>query len=210
MPGNVRRNTSQEFCQAPYFVVGVVEPRDQQRHYLHPEAHFVEPADGIENRLKPASKLPVMPVVETLEVYLVQIHPWLQEVEHLRGAVSVRDESRHQPRLLRLFEHGNRPLARDQRLIVGADHDLAALLELHQGSGSSARMRNNERGSRRACRKAPLRRSRIEGFLPGSPSILLQPPSGGCIVAQLTVPCEQLHHTTKTRRSKSLVSSCVC
>ena len=131
MPGYVRRDTGQEFRQALYFVVGVIETRNQQRHYLHPEAHFAELADSIENRLEPSPELPVMPVVETLEVYLVQIHPWFQEVEHLGGAVSVRDKSRHQPGLLRLFEDGDRPLTRDQRLIVGADHDLAALFQRH-------------------------------------------------------------------------------
>jgi hypothetical protein len=71
--------------------------------------------------------LTVVAIVEALEIDLVEIDPRPDVLEHLGRAVSVRDVTREQASRLRLFEDGDRPLARDQRLVVGADHDTRLL-----------------------------------------------------------------------------------
>ena len=52
MPGNVCRNSGEKFRQPLQFVVGVVEAGNEQRNDLQPEAHRVQAADGVEDRLQ--------------------------------------------------------------------------------------------------------------------------------------------------------------
>src|SRR4051812_4656680 len=127
VPRDIRRDGSDEFSQAADLIVRVVESWNQQRDDLQPEADLVNALDGVENWLKASTELAVVRVVEALEVDFVQVNVRAQEVEHLRGGVPIRDETGHQPGSARFLEYGDSPLAGDQRLVVGANHDLCAL-----------------------------------------------------------------------------------
>ena len=70
-----------------------------------------------------------MSVVEALQVHLVEIDVGTQEFQNLWSPVAVRDEAGHQADGASLLEDRDRPLAGDQRLVVGADDDLGALRE---------------------------------------------------------------------------------
>jgi hypothetical protein len=63
-----------------------------------------------------------VPIVEALEIDLVEIHPRAEVLEYFRGAISIRHVRRRQPRQPRFLEDRDRPLARNQRLVVGAHH----------------------------------------------------------------------------------------
>ena len=102
-------------------VARVVEARDEQRDDLHPDAHRVQAADRVEDRLEPSAELAIVAIVEALEIDLVEIDPRPQVFEDLRRAVAVRHEAGDEARGFGLLEHRDRPLARDQRLVVRAD-----------------------------------------------------------------------------------------
>ena len=107
--------------EPPQFVLGVVEARDEQRHDLQPDPHLVQAADGRQDRFDAAAQLPVVPVVEALEIDFVEVDPGPDVVEHALGAIAVGDERGQQPRGARLLEDRDGPFARDQRLVVGRD-----------------------------------------------------------------------------------------
>ena len=67
-----------------------LKPGNQQRDDLEPEAHRVQPADRVEDRLEAAAELAVVAIVEALEIDLVEVDPRPQVLEHLRRAVAVR------------------------------------------------------------------------------------------------------------------------
>src|SRR5215467_12806570 len=67
VPGNIRRDARQKLCQLPEFIVGIIEPRNEQRNDLDPDSHFVQTADGIEDRGDSASELPIMAIVKALK-----------------------------------------------------------------------------------------------------------------------------------------------
>src|SRR5207249_11999369 len=108
-------------------VARVVEPGNQQRDDLHPEAHRGQPADRIEDRREPASELAVMAIVEALEIDLVEIDPRPQVFEYLRRPVAVRHVAGREAGRLRFLEYGDGPFARDERLVVRADDHASAL-----------------------------------------------------------------------------------
>src|SRR6266508_3725885 len=84
-----------------------------------PEAPLVEGADRPEDALQGPSELPVRAVAEALEVDLVERHPGAYVVEDLRSGVAVRDVGAHEPLGQGLPEDRHRPLAGDERLVVG-------------------------------------------------------------------------------------------
>src|SRR6267143_1405878 len=51
MPRNIRGHARQKLGQASQFVAGVVEPGNHQRNDLQPEAHLVQPSNGIQDGL---------------------------------------------------------------------------------------------------------------------------------------------------------------
>ena len=127
-----------ELGQPLQLVVAVVEAGNQQRDDLEPDAHVVQLLDGVENRLQPPAELAIVAVVEALQVDFVGIDPGPQILEHARRAVAVRNESRHQAGRARFLENRDGPLARDQRLVVGADDDLRAALDAHRARAARA------------------------------------------------------------------------
>ena len=114
-----------------------LKPGIEQRHNLEPESARVEEPDGVEHGLEDAPELPVAPVVEPLEVDLVEVHPRTDVLENLGRRVAVRHvRAGEAPRLARL-EHFHGPLAGDQRLVVGGGEDARAVpeRELHDLGG---------------------------------------------------------------------------
>src|SRR6266542_6447478 len=67
-----------------------------------------------------------MPVIKTLEIDFVEIHPRADVFEHARRAVAVRDVRSHEPHPERGLEERYGPLAGDERLLVRAHDNLAA------------------------------------------------------------------------------------
>jgi hypothetical protein len=129
MPGNLRRNTGNEFGKSIEFIVGVVETGDEQSDKLEPNAHRVQSADGVENRSDAAAEFVVMAIAETLEVDLVQIDPGVQIFENLWRGVAVRDESGDKARSFCFLKDGHGPLGRDERLVIRTDENSCALAE---------------------------------------------------------------------------------
>ena len=95
-------------------------------------------ADRIEDVRQDATQLPVAFVVHRLEIDLVAIGPAADVIEDLGRGVAVGDERRLQTGRSRGFEHVDRPLGRDQRLIVRGSHHARALAhrEAHELVGS--------------------------------------------------------------------------
>ena len=153
MPRDVRRDAGDELGQADELVARIVEAGDEQRHDFDPDVHRVKAPNRVEDRLEPAAELPVMPIVEALEIDLVEIDPRTQVLEHPRRAVPVRDEPGRQPGGPGFLEDRDRPFARDERLVVGADDDARALAERvgTSASGEAASGGATAAGSRIAC-----------------------------------------------------------
>src|SRR5712692_11124310 len=89
----------------------------------------MQASNCIQDGLQASAELAIVAVIEALQVDLVKLHPWPQVFEHLRGAVSVGNKARYQSSPARFLEDGHGPLARDQRLVVGADNDPASLAD---------------------------------------------------------------------------------
>src|SRR6266568_2842848 len=70
-----------------------------------------------------------MAVVETLEVHFVEINPRVEILEDLGCPIPIRDESGFEAAGSGFLEHGDGPLAGDQRLVVSADEGLRALAQ---------------------------------------------------------------------------------
>src|ERR1700730_2436427 len=85
--------------------------------------------NGFENRPDPPTELVVMAIVEALEIDFVEINPRPNVVEHLCGTISVRNKAGDEAGGPGLLEHSDRPLAGNQRLIVGADQNLGPLAQ---------------------------------------------------------------------------------
>src|ERR1019366_6019414 len=127
VPRDIGRDASYELSQFPQFSVAVIEPWNQERHDFQPDSHLVQAADGVKNRLQTSAKLPIVPIIEALQIHFVQIDPRMQILQHLRRPVAIRNESGLQAGFTRLPENCDCPLARDQRLVVRAHQDLGAL-----------------------------------------------------------------------------------
>ena len=123
MPRDVGRHRSQEAGDLRELGVRVVHARHHQGDDLQPEALLVKGADGPEHAVERPSQVAVGPVAEALQVDLVEGDVGPDVVQHLRGSVAVRDVRADEPRRLRLLEDGHRPLAGDERLVVGGGHD---------------------------------------------------------------------------------------
>ncbi len=135
-------------------VARVVEARNQQRDDFDPEPHLVQSPDRVENGLEPPAEFAVVAVVEALEIDFVEIDPRADVLEHLRRAVAVRDVAGDEPCGFGFLEHGHRPLARDQRLVVGADHRARPLTQARRctrSSGDASTGGATAAGSRSAC-----------------------------------------------------------
>src|SRR5690606_32892850 len=96
------------------------------------------------------------PIVERFQIDLVAVDVRLRVVERLRGGVAVRDERRAQPEPSRVPEDLDRPLERDQRLVVGRDDQPRAevrglprqagrvdVARRHDGPGIAQRLRRH-------------------------------------------------------------------
>jgi hypothetical protein len=127
VPRDIRRDAREKACQAPQLGIAVVEPRDEQRHDLEPHARGVQPGNGVEDRLQSAAELAIVPVVETLQVDLVQIDEWPHVLQDALGAVTVGDEARQQAMGTRLPKHLDAPLRRDERLVIRRNQDPGAV-----------------------------------------------------------------------------------
>src|SRR6266850_980239 len=129
MPGDVRRYSCQKLRYIAKLLVAVVEPGNQQRHDFQPESHHIQPLNRIEDVVEHSSELAIIPILKTLEVDLVEIHPWFDVFENLRRAVAVRNIRRLQAFGARNFEDLDSPLAGDQRFVVRACHNAGAVLQ---------------------------------------------------------------------------------
>src|SRR5581483_1776925 len=127
VPWNFNGNTRCKFRQFLQFVITVIEAANQQSHDLHPNAVLVQPANGVEDRPDAPTELPIMLIIETLEIDFVEIDPWPDVLEHLRSSISIRDECRLQACSLGDFEYFDCPLRRNQWLVVGAHQNLCTL-----------------------------------------------------------------------------------
>ena len=92
VPRDVGRDVTQKGGQVPQFVVAVVEAGNEQGDDLQPHAHLVQTADGVEDRLQASAELPIVMIVEALEVNLVEIDPGMDILEHLRSPVAIRNK----------------------------------------------------------------------------------------------------------------------
>ena len=105
----------------------VVEPGNQQRHDLEPDAHLVQAADREQDRFEPSAELPVVPVVEALEIDLVEIDPRPDDTAARARCRCRSTQSRSSTRAARAcLEDRHRPLAGDERLVVSGDDDSGA------------------------------------------------------------------------------------
>ena len=97
----------------------------------------MQAANGVEDGLQAATQLVIVALIETLQIHFVEVEPWAQVFEHLRSAVAVGDESGNQSGRFGFLHDGDGPLGGDERLVVGADQHLRALLQrvAHQGFG---------------------------------------------------------------------------
>src|SRR5229473_3214372 len=75
MPRNIRPHACQKLGQPSQFVAGVVEPGNHQRNDFQPEAHLVQPSNGIQDGLQAPAELTITAVIKALQVHLVKIHP---------------------------------------------------------------------------------------------------------------------------------------
>ena len=158
MPRNIGRHARDECGQPLDLITRIVESGDQQRDDLDPEVHRMQAADGVENRTDASAELAVVPIVEALEIDFVEIHPGLQILEHLWRPVAVGHVSRRQSRRSGFLEDGDRPLARDQGLVVGADDDLRPLTQriLDEALGVGFERRRHGVGIAQRLRRHPV------------------------------------------------------
>src|SRR5579871_148750 len=129
MPRNINGNAREEFGELAEFLLRVVEAGNQEGDDLQPETDLVNATDALKDRTDSSAELMIVTVVEALEIHFVEIDPWAQKFKHLRRGVAIRHKSSEQSRSLGFLEDRDSPLAGDQGLIVGADHDLRTLIE---------------------------------------------------------------------------------
>src|SRR5229473_4094445 len=89
----------------------------------------MQETNRIQDGLQPAPELTIVPVIETLQVHFVKIHPRPQVFEDLRGAVSVGNKAGHQSGRARFLKDSHGPFTRNQRLVICADDDPASLAD---------------------------------------------------------------------------------
>jgi hypothetical protein len=82
----------------------------------------VRAADAVEHIRQHPAQLAIVPIVESLEIDLVEIHVRPDKLEHLGRDVAVADESADDPPGAGGLENRHRPIRGDERLVVGADH----------------------------------------------------------------------------------------
>src|SRR5450631_130792 len=165
VPRDVGRYPGDEIREAAKFIWGVIEAGDQQRNDLEPQSHLVNPADAVEDGTDSPAELMVVAIVEALEIHFVEIEPGPNVFEDLRCAVAVGNESGQQAGAFRLLKDCYGPFAGDQRLIVGADQNLRALVEgiANQGFGRYVqRRRHRVRITQRLRRNPVLTVSTVE------------------------------------------------
>ena len=129
VPRDVGGNSGYEFSEAAEFVVVVVETGNEKCDDLQPKPHGVNVANAVENGADAAAEFVIVAIVETLEIDLVEIEMGAQEIEDLRRAVAVRNESGDEAGGFGFFENGDGPFAGDERLVVGADQNFCALIK---------------------------------------------------------------------------------
>ena len=174
--------------QAAQFALAVVEAGHEQRDDLHPHAGIVQPLDRVEDRLQPSAELAVVPVVEALEIDLVEIDVRPQVLEHARRAVAVRDEAGDEAVRARFLEDLDRPLGGDERLVVGRDDDPRALTQ------------RVLRRARPASRRAAAR-SRPDRAAPAT-----SPSSGSSCSADRSRACRSCRRARRDRRGRTASS----
>ena len=129
VPGDVGRNSGEEFGEAAEFVGRVIEAGDEEGDDFEPQAHSVDAANTFEDRGDAAAEFVIVTVVEAFEIDFVKIEPRAQVFEDLRRSVAVGDEAGDESGGFGWFENGYGPFAGDERLVVGADENLCALGE---------------------------------------------------------------------------------
>src|SRR5262249_19305202 len=108
------------------------------------ESHLVQAANRVENRPDAAPEFVIVAIVETLQVDFVQVDPWAQIVEDLRRPIAIRDKCRYYSSFAGSLKYLHRPLAGDQRLVVGANQRLRTLAQcvLYQKIGRCFKRRS--------------------------------------------------------------------
>ena len=129
MPGDFGGNARQEPGHLGQLVIAVVERRHHQGHDLQPKAHLLDALDALQHVGQRPAQLAVVPVVEALQIDLVQIHQRTDERQHFGGGVPVGYEPAHNAALASRREDLHRPIRSDQRLVVGADHHRGMVAE---------------------------------------------------------------------------------
>src|SRR5262245_37461886 len=95
MPGNVGRDARKKPGESLELFVRIIETGNQEGHDLQPETHVVQALDCVENRLKPPAELPIVAIIEALQVDFVKIDPRSDEFQNLGCAVPVGNKSCH-------------------------------------------------------------------------------------------------------------------
>src|SRR5439155_8326182 len=128
VPGNIGRYFGEKFRDVSKFLVAVVESGDDERHDLQPESHGIQPLDRIENILEQSAELTIIPILKTLEIDLVEVHPGFDVLQDFRRTVPVRYVRRVQSLRARDFEDLDSPLAANQRHIVRSGQNARAIV----------------------------------------------------------------------------------
>src|SRR5215469_7501307 len=68
-------------------------------------------------------------VIETLEIYLVEIDTWSDKFEDLRGGVAVGYKAGEQVSRMSFLEHGDSPFGGNERLVIRADDGFGSPFE---------------------------------------------------------------------------------
>src|SRR5262249_58160811 len=129
VPGNIGRYLREKFRDVSKLLVAVVESRDDERHDFQPESHGIQPLNRIKDILEQSAELPIIPILKTLEIDLVEVHPGSDVLQDFRGTVTVRYVRRFQSLRAREFEDFDSPLTGNQRFVVRAGHNARALLQ---------------------------------------------------------------------------------
>src|SRR5580704_319890 len=158
VPGNVRRDSGQEFGKAAQLVGGIVEAGDEEGDDLEPEPHLVDTADAVEDGTDASAEFMVVAVIKAFEIDLVQIEPGAQVFENLGSAVAVGDEAGEKSGGFGFPEYGDSPFAGDERLVVGADQNLRALGDgvPHQKFGRGLERKRDGAGIAQSLRRHPV------------------------------------------------------
>ena len=158
VPGDVRRNAGEKGGDVTELFAGIIEARDNQSHNFQPEALLIKALNAVQHAVEAAAEFPIVSVAEALEIHLVQIDPRLQIVDDFRRSVPIRDVRRLESLPARCAKDFHRPLAGNERFIVGAGDNsgLMAASKVDQILGSQIARRGGGIGIAQGLRGKPV------------------------------------------------------